>query len=56
MTQSITDLLGNDASTLLDHRCETISRERMNLPGSDFLERVVSGRPAVDEDPARGTG
>ena len=43
MTQSITDLLGNDASTLLDHRCETISRERMNLPGSDFLERVVSG-------------
>ncbi len=43
MTQSILDLLGNDASTLLDHRCETISRERLHLPGSDFLERVVSG-------------
>ena len=38
---SITDLLGDDADSLLHHRCETISADRLHLPGPDFIERVV---------------
>ena len=37
----ITDLLGADAAELLDHRCETISRSLLHLPGPDFIERVL---------------
>ena len=38
---SITDLLGDDADSLLNHRCETVSSELLHLPGSDFIERVM---------------
>lgn len=41
MSKSITDLLGKDASNLLDHQCQTISKDQLQLPGPDFLERVV---------------
>ncbi|MEK6248047.1 MAG: class I fructose-bisphosphate aldolase [Planctomycetales bacterium] len=38
----IADLLGQqDASYLLDHTCQTISRDRLHLPGPDFVERVL---------------
>lgn len=37
----ITKLLGSEASTLLDHRCQTIPREQIYLPGSDFVDRVM---------------
>ncbi len=43
MTQSIFDLLGDSATFLLNHQCETISNDRLHLPGRDFLERVVCG-------------
>ena len=36
----IADLLGDDAGTLLDHRCQTIPRESLYLPGPDFVSRV----------------
>lgn len=36
----IQDLLGRDADGLLEHRCATISRELLHLPGPDYLERV----------------
>jgi fructose-bisphosphate aldolase, class I len=39
--ESITDLLGDDAEFLLNHRCETIPAEDLYLPGPDFIERVV---------------
>jgi class I fructose-bisphosphate aldolase len=39
----IADLLGSDASALLDHRCETIPKEQLHLPGPDFVTRVWSG-------------
>ena len=42
MTQSIANLLGEDASSLLDHCCQTISLDKLNLPGRDFLERALS--------------
>ncbi len=35
----IAELLGNDAS-LLEHRCQTIPKEQLHLPGSDFVDRV----------------
>jgi class I fructose-bisphosphate aldolase len=39
--QPVTDLLGDDAADLLEHRCETISSSRLHLPGPDFIERVM---------------
>ena len=35
-------LLGADARTLLDHRCAGIGKETLNLPGPDFVDRVLS--------------
>src|SRR6266700_965479 len=36
----IEEILGDDARDLLDHRCETIPREQLHLPGPDFVDRV----------------
>ena len=36
----ITDLLGDEASSLLRHRCETVDKSLLHLPGPDFLDRV----------------
>jgi class I fructose-bisphosphate aldolase len=38
----IEELLGDQADTLLNHRCETIESSQLHLPGADFVERVVS--------------
>ena len=35
-------LLGSEAETLLNHKCETISKDLLSLPGPDFVDRVVS--------------
>ena len=40
MIQRICKLLGDQADQLLGHRCETISRQTLQLPGPDFLDRV----------------
>jgi fructose-bisphosphate aldolase, class I len=37
----ISELLGADASELLEHRSETIDRSLLHLPGPDFIERVL---------------
>ncbi len=39
-TSHIADTLGDEASYLLDHKCTTIPREHLHLPGPDFIERV----------------
>lgn len=39
---SIVNLLGNEARSLLDHECKTISKDKLYLPGPDFIDRVVS--------------
>lgn len=41
------DLLGNDSDYLLNHRCTTVSKEHLHLPGPDFVDRVAadSDRP-----------
>ncbi|MEI8136552.1 MAG: class I fructose-bisphosphate aldolase [Bacteroidota bacterium] len=42
MTTSITELLGSNAKDLLNHRCKTIPKENLHLPGNDFVERIFS--------------
>ena len=42
MLNQIQALLGAEADRLLGHRCETLSRDHLHLPGPDFIERVVS--------------
>ncbi|MFG2088539.1 class I fructose-bisphosphate aldolase [Spirillospora sp. NPDC048824] len=43
------ELLGDEAPSLLTHECRTISRDRLQLPGPDFVDRVVA---ASDRPPA----
>ncbi|MFN2451456.1 MAG: class I fructose-bisphosphate aldolase [Candidatus Dormibacteria bacterium] len=46
-TGRLEQLLGDDARSLLDHRCQTVSRDLLHLPGPDFVDRVwvASNRP-----------
>ncbi len=39
-TMQTADLLGDEASYLLDHTCTTISSRDLHLPGPDFIDRV----------------
>ena len=43
----IENLLGKESPTLLEHTCQTVSQERLYLPGPDFVDRVfaLSDRP-----------
>src|SRR4030095_2923866 len=38
----IEELLGRDARNLLDHSTQTISKDQLQLPGPDFIDRVWS--------------
>jgi class I fructose-bisphosphate aldolase len=39
--ENIVQLLGDErASNLLDHTCNTISKDQLHLPGPDFMDRV----------------
>jgi len=44
---AITELLGDEAESLLNHKCETVDKSQLHLPGPDFADRVVapSDRP-----------
>jgi class I fructose-bisphosphate aldolase len=37
----ITELLGDEADTLLNHASQTIARSELHLPGPDFVDRVL---------------
>ena len=41
-TKNIKELLGDDAETLLNHQCKTISKDQLHLPGEDFVDRIWS--------------
>jgi len=43
----ITELLGDRAGYYLEHKCTTVSKEQLHLPGADFIDRVwlASDRP-----------
>src|SRR5260370_20313554 len=36
------ELLGSAAKSLLEHRCQTIPRESLHLPGPDFIDRIFA--------------
>jgi class I fructose-bisphosphate aldolase len=38
--EGIRDLLGAEASSLLDHQCATVAKAGLHLPGPDFVDRV----------------
>src|SRR6185312_10286949 len=43
ITQSkITELLGAQADSLLNHTCKTIAKEHIHLPGADFVDRAFA--------------
>ncbi|MFQ6115241.1 MAG: class I fructose-bisphosphate aldolase [bacterium] len=39
----IVDILGEEAQHLLEHKCTTISKDLLNLPGPDFVDRIFGG-------------
>jgi class I fructose-bisphosphate aldolase len=41
--KAIEDLLGGEARSLLEHRCQGVSRDALHLPGPDFVSRVHGG-------------
>jgi len=40
MNPEIEKLLGADAKALLEHKCVTVPKEQLHLPGPDFIDRV----------------
>jgi len=40
MSDWIIKLLGDEGQNLLEHRCRTVPKEQLILPGPDFIERV----------------
>jgi len=49
MLDRIVEILGKDAPYLLEHKCDTISKDLLHLPGPDFIDRVTinSDRPSA---------
>lgn len=41
-TKTIEELLGENANSLLNHTCKTISKEQIQQPGSDFVDRIFT--------------
>src|SRR5918993_1480457 len=43
----IEEILGDEAASLLQYQCKTISKETLHLPGPDYVERIysISDRP-----------
>ncbi len=35
-------LLGDEADSLLNHKCETVSKDQLHLPGPDFVDRIMA--------------
>lgn len=42
MNKEIERILGKNAEYLLKHKCKTVSKDLLHLPGPDFIDRVVS--------------
>jgi class I fructose-bisphosphate aldolase len=42
-SETVEQLLGDDAASLLEHRCETVPKSALHLPGPDFVDRVWAG-------------
>jgi len=48
MLNKIVKHLGKDADNLLKHKCKTIPKDQLHLPGPDYIDRIlsISDRPA----------
>ena len=64
---SLEEILGTDAQILLQHQCKTVPKERLHLPGPDYIDRnlAISDRPTrvlaslqalIDHGRLAGTG
>lgn len=42
LTSNTVDILGDEAPDLLEHKCNTIPKEQLHLPGPDFVDRVFA--------------
>jgi len=42
-TETVEQLLGDDAASLLEHECQTVPRAALHLPGPDFIDRIWAG-------------
>jgi class I fructose-bisphosphate aldolase len=42
MNSELVQLLGDKADSLLQHKCQTVPREMLHLPGPDFVDRISS--------------
>ncbi len=42
MAINISELLGKESEYLLGHKCNTVRKEQLYLPGPDFIDRVMS--------------
>src|SRR5208283_3300224 len=42
MNAEIEKLLGDSAKGLLEHKCKTVPKERLHLPGPDFVDRIFA--------------
>lgn len=40
--QTISELLGKDAESLLTHKSKTISKDQLHLPGANFVDRIFA--------------
>lgn len=40
-TKSIEELLGEEAEDLLTHKCETISKDKLHLPGPSYVDDIL---------------
>src|SRR6266700_1160386 len=52
MLGRIQEILGADAQSLLNHQCKTISKDKLHLPGPDFIDRIYVG----SDPPIRALG
>ncbi|RME93603.1 MAG: class I fructose-bisphosphate aldolase [Candidatus Hydrogenedentota bacterium] len=41
-TDKLVELLGEKADSILNHKCEKIPKERLHIPGPDFVDRIFS--------------
>ena len=42
LTSNTAEILGNQAESLLNHSCSTISKDLLHLPGSDFVSDLFT--------------
>src|ERR671930_675590 len=38
--EKIEEILGSDARDLLEHKCQTVAKDQLHLPGGDFVDRI----------------